>query len=157
MEKGKGQDVRDAREKEGSTRSVEVILQSIENRLTKIEKQNLPQTNTYRETRPPNGSYTVTTKQNTIDDRIYDSLKFIVTYYLIQTDNVFKKEKKEITIRISNETKRCKIYKEETKKLVKKIKKIVFKLIRVNKIKNRDIKITILIKKVKIIFLKDIK
>ena len=46
LEKEKGQDVRGAREKEGSTRSAEVILQSIEDKLTKIEKQNLPQTNT---------------------------------------------------------------------------------------------------------------
>ena len=46
LEEGKKQDVRDAREKEGLTRSVEVIFQNIEDRLTKIEKQNLPQTNT---------------------------------------------------------------------------------------------------------------
>ena len=38
LEKEKGHDVRDAREKERSTRSVEIILQNIKNKLTKIEK-----------------------------------------------------------------------------------------------------------------------
>ncbi|ERF71904.1 hypothetical protein EPUS_09356 [Endocarpon pusillum Z07020] len=46
LEEGKGQDARAAQDEEGSTRSTEVILQSIEDRLTKIEKQNLPQANT---------------------------------------------------------------------------------------------------------------
>ena len=110
---------------------------------------------TYRETRFPNGLYVVTTKRNTIDDGIYDSLRFIVIYYLIQTDNVSRKEEKKITIRILNETERRKICKKETKRLVKRIKKIVFKFIKVNRIESRDIKITISIKKVKTVFLKD--
>ena len=155
LEKGKRQDVRDVREKEGSTRFVKVILQNIEDRLTKIEKQNLSQTNTCRETRLPNGSYVVVTKRNTIDDGIHDFLRPIVTHYLIQTDNVFRKRKKEITIRILDETKRRKIYKKKIKKLVKRIKKIVSKFIEMNRIRNENIKIIVLIKKVKTIFLKD--
>ena len=83
LEEGKRQVARGTREEEGSTRSVETILQNIEDRLTKIEKQNLFQTNTCRETRLPNGSYTITAKRNTIDDGIYDFLRSTVTHYLI--------------------------------------------------------------------------
>ena len=156
LEEGKGQDVRGAREEEGSTRSAEMILQSIEDRLTKIEKQNLPQTNTCRKARPPNGSYTVTAKRNTIDDGIHDSLRPTVTHHLTQTDNVPRKEKKEITIRISDETERRKICKRETKRLVKRIKKIVSELIKMNRMKSEDIKIIVSIKKIKTVLLKDI-
>ena len=156
LKKGKGQDVRGAREEEGSTRSAEVILQSIEDRLTKIEKQNLPQTNTCRKARPPNGSYVVTTKRNIIDDETHDSQRLTVTHHLIQTDNVPRKEEKEITIRILDETEKCKIYERKIKKLVKRIKKVVFKLIEMNKMKSKDIKITVLTKKIKTILLKDI-
>ena len=155
LEEGKGQDARGAREEEGSTRSVEVILQSIEDRLTKIEKQNLPQANTCREVRFSNGSYVVTTKRNIIDDGIHDSRRLIVTHHLIQINNVLKKGKKKITIRILDETKRHKICKKKTKKLIKRIKKIVSELIKVNKIKSKDIKITVSIKEVKVILLKD--
>ena len=157
LEKGKRQDVRGVREEERSTRSVKVILQNIKDRLTKIEKQNLPQTNTCREVRLPNELYAVTAKWNIIDDEIHGSRRLTVTHYLIQTDNVLRKGEKEITIRILNETERRKICKKETKKLVKRIKKIVFKLIKMNRIKSKDIKITVLIKKTKTIFLKDIK
>ena len=156
LKKEKGQVVRDAREKKGSTRSVETILQNIEDRLTKIEKQNLSRTNTYQKTRFPNGSYVTVTKRNTIDNEIHDSLRFIVTHHLTQTDNVSRKEKKKIIIRILNETKRCKIYKKKVKKLIKRIKKIVSRLIEMNRIKSKNIKITVLIKKVKTILLKDI-
>ena len=38
LEKGKRQDVKDVREEERLTRSVEIILQNIKDRLTKIEK-----------------------------------------------------------------------------------------------------------------------
>ena len=134
-----------------------MIFQNIKNRLTKIEKQNLSQTNTCRETRSPNESYTVTTKRNTIDDGIHDSLKLIIIHYLIQINNVLRKRKKEITIRILDKTKRYKICKREIKKLVKRIKKIVSKLIKINRIRSKDIKITNLIKKIKVVLLKDIK
>ena len=129
LEEEKGQDVRGAREKEGSTRFTEVILQSIEDRLTKIEKQNLPQANTCREAHSSNKSYVAAAKRNTIDDGIHDSLRLIVIHYLTQTGNALKKEEKEITIRISDETERCKMCKREVKKLVKRIKKVVSKLI----------------------------
>ena len=42
LKEGKGQDVEDTQEKERSTRSTETILQSIEDRLTRIEGQNQP-------------------------------------------------------------------------------------------------------------------
>ena len=157
LEEGKGQDARGAREEEGSTRSAEVILQSIEDRLTKIEKQNLPQTNTCREVRPLNGSYAAAAKRNTIDDGIHDSLRPTVTHHLIQTDNVPRKEEKEITIKISDETERYKICKKEVKRLVKRIKKIIPELIEMNRIESENIKIIVLIKKVKTVFLKDTK
>ena len=47
------------------------------------------------------------------------------------------------------------MYERETKRLVKKIKKVVFKLIKINKIRSRDIKIIVLIKKAKTVLLKD--
>ena len=132
-----------------------MILQSIEDRLTKIEKQNLSQTNTCRKVRFPNESYVTTTKRNIIDDEIHDFQRLTVTHYLIQTNNVLRKEKKKITIRILDETKRRKIYERKTKRLVKRIKKTVSKLIKVNRMKSKNIKITILIKKTKTVFLKD--
>ena len=95
------------------------------------------------------------TKRNIIDNEIHDSLRFIVTHYLIQTDNVSRKEKKKIIIRILDETKKYKIYKKETKKLIKRIKKTVSKLIEINKMKSKNIKITVSIKKVKTVLLKD--
>ena len=49
------------------------------------------------------------------------------------------------------------LYEDETKKLVKMIKNVVFEFIRVNRLINRDIKITITNKKTKIVFLKNIK
>ena len=49
------------------------------------------------------------------------------------------------------------MYKKKVKKLIKRIKKIVVKFIEMNRMKSKDIKITISIKKVKTIFLKDIK
>ena len=156
LEEGKRQDVRGVREEEGSTRSAEVILQSIEDRLTKIEKQNLFQTNTCREARPPNGSYVTATKRNIIDDEIHDFRRLIVTHHLVQTDNVSRKEEKKITIKILDETERYKVCKKEVKKLMKKIKKVVSELIRVNRIKSKDIKITVLIKKIKVVLLKNI-
>ena len=155
LEEGKRQDVRGAREEEGSTRSVEMILQNIKDRLTKIEKQNLSQTNTCREVRSLNGSYVITTKRNTIDDETHDFLRPIVIHYLIQTDNVLRKKEKKITIKILDKTKRRKICKRKVKKLIKKIKKIISELIKINRIRSKNIKITVLIKKVKTIFLKD--
>ena len=160
LKKEKRQDVRDVREKEGSTRSAEVILQNIEDRLTKIEKQNLSQTNTCREVRlsnGSNGSYVTATKRNIIDDEIHGSRRPTVTYYLTQTDNVPRKEEKEITIRILNETERYKICKKKIKKLIKRIKKTISELIKMNRTKNKDIKIIVSIKKVKVVLLKDIK
>ena len=48
------------------------------------------------------------------------------------------------------------MYKKKTKKLIKRIKKIVSRLIKMNRIRSKDIKITILIKKIKTVLLKDI-
>ena len=49
------------------------------------------------------------------------------------------------------------MYKKKVKKLVERIKKVVFRLIRVNRIRSKDIKIIVLTKKAKAAFLKDIK
>ena len=49
------------------------------------------------------------------------------------------------------------MYKEKTKRLIKKIKKVISRLIKINRIKNKNIKIIVSTKKVKVILLKDIK
>ena len=49
------------------------------------------------------------------------------------------------------------MYKKKVKKLIKRIKKIVSKLIEMNRMKSKNIKITVLIKKVKTVLLKDTK
>ena len=120
------------------------------------EEENLFRTNTYRKARSPNGLYAAAAKRNTIDDEIHGSLRPTVTYHLIQTDNALRKEEKEITIRISDETERRKVCKRKVKRLMKRIKKVVSKLIKMNRIKSKDIKITVSIKKVKAVLLKDI-
>ena len=101
--------------------------------------------NTYREVRPSNESYAVVMKRNIINDETYDSLRLIIIYYLTQIDNVLRKEEKKIIIRILDKMKRRKIYKKKTKELIERIKKIISKLIRINKIKSKNIKIIILI------------
>ena len=157
LEEGVGQDARDARNEEGSTRSTEVILQSIEDRLTKIEKQkqNPPQANTRREARPLNGSYAAAVKRNAVDDGTHGSPRSTVTHRPAQTSNAPRKGEKEITIRIANKTERRKVREGEAKELVEKIKKAAPGLIRVNRMGSGDIKVTASTKEAKAALLKN--
>ena len=156
LEEGKGQDVEGTQEEERSTRSTETILQSIEDRLTRIEGQNQPQRKSRRDTRTANLTYVATAKRNGGDDGPQTTPRSIGPRRPEDLKSGQRKGEKEITIRVSDETERYKLHEDETKELMKRIKNVVSEFIKMNRLTNDDIKIIVTNKEIKTVLLKNI-
>ena len=97
----------------------------------------------------------MTVKRNGGDDGLQTTPRSIGPLRSEDLKSDQRKGEKKITIRVSDETERHMLYEDEVKKLVKRVKSVVPELIKVNRLTNEDIKITITNRKTKAALLKN--